>query len=118
MPSTTALILLTLITIPATVAFPTHFPPAAFTNYTTVLPDQRPVLIDPSASITWSPKTSPSILLCSETGFHGTCWLILDNAPDTCTNLPAPGMESAGLTMEVEVGSVRVGGGAECAVFE
>lgn len=92
-------------------ALPTHFPPAAFTNYTTILPEQLPILVSEDTSITWNPAISPSILLCSEKSFDGNCWLLLDNAPKTCLNLDMG-------TMEVGVGSARVGGGAGCMVFE
>lgn len=106
------LTLLTLSTLFAhTLAFPAHFPPAAFANYATILPDQLPILVSQDTSITWDPTTSPPTLLCSDKNFRGSCWLLLDNALKTCLNLPAPGME-------VGVGSVRVGGGAGCMVFE
>lgn len=92
-------------------ALPTHFPPAAFTNYTTILPEQLPILVSQDTSITWNPATSPLILPCFEKSFDGNCWLQLDNAPNTCLNLDMG-------TMEVGVGSARVGGGAGCMVFE
>lgn len=101
-----------------TAAFPTHFPPSVFTNYTLILPDQLPTLLQPSASIAWDKSTSPSLLLCSNHSFKGTCWLLLGNAPETCLSLPAPGMQTEGMTMDVEVGSARVGGKAGCVVYE
>jgi len=101
-----------------TAAFPLYFPPAVFTNYTTLVTNQIPTLLQPSASIAWDPTTSsPSLVLCSSTNFAGTCWLLLGNAPETCLGLPAPGMSTAGLPMDVEVGSARVGGGAACVVY-
>lgn len=94
----------------STSARPLHFPPSFFTNTTSISPSQIPILIDPTAALAWNNDTnSPSILLCSKARFAGECLLLEHNGKDICLGLPLE---------RTEVGSLRVGGGGGCEVFE
>lgn len=98
-----------------TAAFPIHFPPTAFTNSTTLESTTIPSLIDPNAALAWDNTKSPSILLCNGPNFAGECQLLEKNAARTCLNLDNGRRDQA---MGLEVGSLKVGGGAACVLFE
>lgn len=98
-----------------TAAFPIHFPPMAFTNSTSLDSTTVPSLVDPKAALAWDNTKSPSILLCNGPNFAGECRLLEKNAARTCLNLDNGRRDQ---TMGLEVGSLKVGGGAECVLFE
>lgn len=89
-------------------SYPVYFPPAIFTNTTSIDSSIIPTLVDPNAALAWNQdSSSPSILVCSAAGFAGKCVLIENNAKDVCLGLN--GVEL--------VGSLKVGGGGGCVVF-
>jgi hypothetical protein len=94
---------------PSTSAFPTYFPPSSFSNSTPLSPVQIATLTDPQTILKWNTKdreTSPPILLCSGPALTGLCELFEDNAAASCLNV------------DIEVGSLKVGDKASCAVYE
>ena len=97
-----------------TCAFPVHFPPSSFTNTTVIGTSQLPLLINPDAAIAWDEASSPSILLCDGANFTGDCQLVEKNAPETCVNVDhGVGETSVGM----QVGSLKMGGHAGCALY-
>jgi hypothetical protein len=94
---------------PPTSAFPIYFPPSSFSNHTLLSSVQIATLADPQTTLKWNLKdreTSPPILLCSGPDLTGLCELFGDNAAATCLNV------------DIEVGSLKVGNKASCAVYE
>jgi hypothetical protein len=94
-----------------TTAFPIFFAPSSFSHSTLLSPDQLALLANPQTTIPWNPNknsktTSPPILLCSDPSLTGLCELFEDTAAATCLNV------------DIEVGSLKVGSRASCAVYE
>jgi hypothetical protein len=90
-------------------AFPIYFPPSSFSNHTPLSSVQIATLADPQVILKWNLKdreTSPPILLCSGPDLTGLCELFEDNAAATCLNI------------DIQVGSLKVGNKASCAVYE